>query len=529
MTATPSAEEIFGTIPKMAHHSAARWGDAPAVLDGELTLSFADVASQSAGVTASLVASGVAKGDRIGLWAPNSASWIVAALGILGAGAWLVPLNTRYKADEVAYILNRSGARAVFAVDDFMGVDYRQELYKAGPELDAITVIPLPGPGMISGAEWERFLSAGHGWADAAEERIASGGPDDISDLIFTSGTTGRPKGVMLRHGTSLRCYESLNSAYGLAESGRHLITTPFFHCFGYKAGWMLSLMTGAATVPLAVFDPAETLDLIARHRVTHMPGAPTIFSSLMRHPDRARYDLTSLQVGLVSAANIPEDLPGRMVAELGFRTVMSGYGLTENHAIGAFTRPEDPLVAVSSTVGRPAPGVEVRIVDDQGAERPRGEAGELLLGGYAHMSGYYHDEAATAEAIRDGWLHTGDIALVDADGYLHITDRKKDIFIMGGFNVAPAEVEATLRRIEGVSDVAVIGVPDSHFGEVGAAFVVRRPGSELTAEDVVGFAREHLANFKVPRRVEFVESLPTNATGKVTKHVLRQIAAGQP
>ncbi|MDO8363997.1 MAG: AMP-binding protein [Actinomycetota bacterium] len=517
------ADQRYGTIPRMALAAAARWGGVPAVVDGEARYTFTELAEETRRVTAALVATGVQPGDRIALWAPNSAAWIPAALGILGAGAWLVPLNTRFKATEAAYVLQKADARSLFVVDEFMGTDHVGELRAVDPGLRVLTdVVRIPSPGTRTGAAWQAFLARGDGHLAAGDERIAAGTADDICDIIFTSGTTGKPKGVLLRHGASLRCYDSINIAYRLHQGDRHLVTTPFFHCFGYKAGWMLSLLAGACTFPVAVFDADVALGIIQSEGITHIPGAPTVFTSLLHHPRRGDYDLSSLHTAMVGAASIPITLPGEMVRDLGFRTVMAGYGLTENHAIVAFSRPDDAADEAARSVGHPAPDMEVRILGDDGTEVPQGQPGEIVVRSYAQMSGYYLDPEATAATIRDGWLHTGDVGIIDDAGRLHITDRKKDIFIVGGFNVSPAEIESELCRLDDVAQVAVVGVPDERMGEVGCAFVVAKPGHTVDPAEVLAHARETMANYKVPRAVEVVDALPTNATGKVLKHELR-------
>jgi acyl-CoA synthetase (AMP-forming)/AMP-acid ligase II len=326
----------------------------------------------------------------------------------------------------------------------------------------------------------------------------------------------------MLRHGASLRGYEIFSTAFGLREHDRYAVPTPFFHCFGYKAGWMIGLMKGAVTFPIAVFEADAVLDLIQSERITHMPGPPTMFSALLDHPRRDEYDLSTLRQAIVGAATVPAQLVRRMRDELGIRSILGAYGLTENHALVSLTAPEDPPDVVATTVGRVLPEVDLRVVDDDGHDAPAGEQGELWVRGPFLMTGYYEDPDATSRTIVDGWLHTGDVGVLDAAGYLRITDRKKDMFIMGGFNVAPAEVEKALCGMTGIAQVAVIGIPDDYFGEVGAAFVIPAPGVALTPDAVHSYAREHLANFKVPRRVILVDELPTNATGKVLKNELR-------
>jgi HIP---CoA ligase len=519
------ADQRFGTLPRMARASAERFGVADAVIDGDIRQSFADVARNMRAVARGLIAAGVEPGDRVAIWAPNSAAWITAALGVHAARAWLVPLNTRLKGTEAAYILETTDARTLFAANGFLDNDYVASIRAVAPKLRALRdVVDLPLPGSATCVGWDEFLARGLEIpAERVEASIDAGTSDDISDVIFTSGTTGAPKGVMLRHGASLHGYEIFANRFGLRARDRYIIPTPFFHCFGYKAGWMISLMAGAVAFPLAVFDADVVLELIEREGITHMPGPPTMFSALLDHPRRNEFDVTSLRHAMIGAASIPAELVHRVREELGIGAILSAYGLTENHALASLTAADDAPDVVATTVGAPLPGVEVRIVDDSGVDLPAGKPGELLLRSPFQMSGYFDDPESTAQAIVDGWLRTGDIGLFDDRGHLCITDRKKDIFIVGGFNVAPAEVEKTLLSIDGVAQVAVVGIPDDYFGEVAAAFVVPREGAQVTTEDVLTYARAHLANYKVPRRVEIVDAFPLNATGKVLKTELRQ------
>ncbi|HUZ10825.1 MAG TPA: AMP-binding protein [Acidimicrobiales bacterium] len=515
------------TIPRMVLDSSDRFAEREAVMEGGHRFSFADVQKEMLAVARALIAGGIEPGDRIGLWAPNSAAWIFSALGILATGAWLVPLNTRFRGSEASYILGKVDARAVLTVEHFAGGDYLRMLRDESPELPALAnAVTLPMPGGQGSSEWEAFLARGDDVPEAEVlRRIDRIGPEDTSDVIFTSGTTGTPKGVVLRHGASLIAYESYNRGYGIGEGDRALIALPFSHTFGYKAGWMLDLRYGATTIPVPVFDPEEVMRLIETERVTHMPGAPTMFLALLDHPARASFDLSSLVAVTVAASTVPVELIYRLLREEGIKTCLAGYGMTESHGIISTTLPGDRAELVATTVGTPIPGVETRVVDDGGKDVATGEPGELLVRGYNVMSGYYGEPQATEDAFVDGWLKTGDVVVEDDDGYLRITDRKKDLFIMGGFNVAPAEVEKALAGFEMIAQVAVIGIPDERFGEVGMAFVIPKPGVDLTVDEVVAYAREHLANFKVPRRVEIVESFPLNATGKVLKNELRSLA----
>jgi acyl-CoA synthetase (AMP-forming)/AMP-acid ligase II len=518
------ADERFGTVPRMVDSVAEQYGTSDAIVDGGVRLSFADVAAGMRAVARSLLARGVEPGDRVALWAPNSASWILAALGVQAVGAWLVPLNTRLKGDEAAFILGKTDARLLLVADGFLGAEYVTSARVAAPDLRALVdPVLLPLPGELSRSEWDAFLAEGEGASpNAVDARIAAGSADDVSDVIFTSGTTGMPKGVLLRHGATLRGFELIAERFGLGEGDRYLIPTPFFHCFGYKAGWVISLLRGATGFPLAVFDADVVLEILERERITHFPGPPTMFSAILDHPARGSRDLSALTHAFVGAAVIPEVIVRRMRDELGVPSILSAYALTENHAICTATSPDDALETIVTTVGRPLPEVEVRLVDDDGNDVAEGDEGEVLIAGPFHMSGYYEEPEATAAVLVDGWLHTGDVGRFDVEGNLHITDRKKDLFIVGGFNVAPAEVEKALSQLDGVAQVAVVGMPDDYFGEVGAAFVVPREGIGLRADEVIAYAKEHLANFKVPRRVEIVEALPLNATGKVLKDELR-------
>jgi len=522
------ADERFGTIPAMALQSAERFGRATAVVDGTVRLSFAEVADQMVGVGRSLVASGVRPRDRVALWAPNSAAWIVAALGIQACGAWLVPLNTRFKGYEAADIIEAADAGVVLAVDSFLGTDYLGMIQSAAPDLmKRLEAVSMPAPGAMRSPAWDAFIARG-AEVDRADlmGRLEAQGAADVCDVIFTSGTTGRPKGVMLRHGSSLRAFDSYNKGTRLRRGDRHAIAVPFFHCFGYKAGWMLDLMVGAVTYPVAVFDAEMVLGLIDRERITHMGGPPTIFESILKHQESQPRDLSSLRSVVVSATAVDPELIRRLRRDVGIEGAISGYGLTESHALVSVANPDDSPELVATTVGKPIPDIDTRIVDDTGEPVEPGEPGELLVSGYTVMEGYFRDPDATAAAVVDGWLHTGDIATRNDRGYLRIVDRKKDMFIMGGFNVSPAEVETALRASDKIADVAVVGVPDPDFGEVGAAFVVAEEGASLTGDEVVAFARGRLANFKVPRRVEIVESLPRSATGKVMKSELRRGAS---
>ncbi len=471
------------TIPEMVLSAADRFGDAEAIVDGPRRYTFHDVVDRircAAGAFADL---GIAKGDRVALWAPNSAEWIIAAFGLLTAGGVLVPVNTRFKPEEAGDIITRSAAKAVLVHKGFLGQDFTAP---AG-----IPVIDLKSD----------FLSSGSPF-----ERPASGA--DIADIIFTSGTTGRPKGAMMNHRQTLRMYEEWATLADLRQGDRYLQINPYFHTFGLKAGLISSFLRGATMLPLAVFDVDAVVNLIERERITMLPGPPTLYHALLTVLDKAK--LSTLRAGVTGAADIPVELVRRIHDELPFQTLMTGYGLTEAGNV-TLSRPGDSFEEVATTAGLPCEDVEVRIADD----------GEVLVRGYGVMQGYLDDPAATANAIdSDGWLHTGDLGNFDDAGRLRIDGRKKDMFIVGGFNAYPAEIEGYMLEHPAVAQVAVIGVPDERLGQVGKAFVVSK--ATVSEADLVSWCRERMAGFKAPRYVEFLGELPLNATGKVMKDQLR-------
>jgi acyl-CoA synthetase (AMP-forming)/AMP-acid ligase II len=484
MTERPSA--VWDTIPQMVLSAADRFGDAEAVVDGSLRLTFAELGDRVRVAAGAFAAAGIDRGDRAAIWAPNSAEWIIAAFGLLAAGGVLVPVNTRFKAAEAGDIIRRSGAKAVLVQSGFLGLDY------ATPP--GVPVLDLKSGFLSSGSPMTREVSG-----------------DDVCDIVFTSGTTGRPKGVMMTHKQTLRAYAEWCDLAGLREGDRYLIVNPFFHIFGYKAGCIASLIRGATILPVPVFDVEQVLDLVEREKVTVLPGPPTLYHALLSAGGGR--DLSSLRVAVTGAADIPVELIRRIRGELPFESIMTGYGLTEAGTVTA-SRPGDSFADIATTVGTACNDVEIAIAED----------GEVLARGYCVMQGYLDDPAATAEAIdRDGWLHTGDLGTLDERGHLRIVGRKKDMFIVGGFNAYPAEIEGFLLGHPAVAQVAVIGVPDERLGQVGKAFVVARGDvSAVSAAELIAWSRERMAGFKVPRSVEFRAELPTNATGKVVKDLLR-------
>ena len=513
----------WGSVAGLVRAAGTRFAEREAIVDDDVRMSFADLADAVGRAARATIAAGVEKGDRVSIWAPNMHAWAVAALGAVSTGAVLVPINTRFKGPEAAYVLAKSRARVLFTVEGFLGNDYVAML--SGEELpDLERTVVLRGTTPAGTQSWSDFLASGDSVkADEADARAADLGPDDLSDITFTSGTTGRPKGAMITHGQTLRVFEQWADIVGLAEGDRYLVVNPFFHTFGYKAGLIASLMRGATVIPHATFDVPRVLETVQAEKVTVLPGPPTLYQSLLDHPDRDRFDLSSLRLAVTGAAVVPVELIRRMREELTFRTIITAYGLTECSGMATACRPEDDPETIASTSGRAIDDVEVKVVDDSGGEVARGEPGEVVVRGYNVMRGYFEDPDETLAAIdAGGWLHTGDIGVMNDGGYLRITDRKKDMFIVGGFNAYPAEIENVLLGHPHVSQAAVVGMPDERLGEVGMAFVVARPGTQPDPDEIVAWCRERMANYKVPRRVEVVDALPLNASGKVLKYELR-------
>jgi HIP---CoA ligase len=523
----PASTDLPPTIPAAIARAARLFGEREGLVDGDLRLTFAELKARADGAAAALIASGIEPGDRVAIWAPNCAEWAITALGVHTCGAAVVPLNTRFKGEEAAYILERSGARALFTVTDFLDTDYVALLRRAGVPSTVDDIVVLRGSAPDGTTTWDSFLARAAGVdAAAVEARAAAVGPDDLSDMLFTSGTTGKPKGAMLRHGASVRAYDSWATVVGLREGDRYLIVNPFFHAFGLKAGILAAILKGATIIPHPVFDVPSVMRRVTEENVSMLPGPPAIYQTILDHPDLDQFDMSSLRLAVTGAAAVPVEMIRRMREELAFETIVTGYGLTETTGIATMCRHTDDPETISKTCGRPIPGLELRIVDDTGSDVAPGEQGEVLLRGYNVMTGYFADPAATAEAIDgDGWLHTGDVGVVDEHDNLRITDRTKDMFINGGFNAYPAEIEGILMAHPSVSQVAVVGIPDHRLGEVGMAFIVPRPGTTVDEAEVIAWCRERMANYKVPRRVEAIDALPMNASNKVQKFILRDKA----
>jgi acyl-CoA synthetase (AMP-forming)/AMP-acid ligase II len=525
----PRADLRWGTIAAAVSDAVARGGDREALVDGTTSWTWTDLGRAVDRAAKAYLGAGIEVGDRVAIWAPNCPEWVVALLGLQSVGAVLVPLNTRFKGAEAADIIGRSRARILVTVDGFLDNRYVAMLDGHDlPHLERIVVLRTePGQALPSGTErWEDFVDSGE--ADAVtdlsvEVRRAQLAPDTVADLLFTSGTTGKPKGVICTNGQTLRTVATWANVVGLGEADRYLAINPFFHSFGYKAGIIAWLVTGGVLVPMPVFDVPEAMRIITEQRISMVPGPPTLYQTILNHPDRAQLDSSSLRLAVTGAASVPVSLVEQMRDDLGFDTVITAYGLTEGCGFATMCRRSDDATTIATTSGRAMPGIEVLVVDEHGAAVAPGEAGEVVIRGYNVMQGYFEDPGATAEAVdAEGWLHTGDVGVMDERGYLKITDRMKDLFIVGGFNAYPAEIENLLLAHPDIAQVAVIGVPDERMGEVAAAFVVPTTGTTPDPAEIVAWAREHMANYKAPRQVHVVDALPFNPGGKVMKFELR-------
>lgn len=536
MVSTGAETSEWTTIPACLRSAAAEVPDVEAVVDGDVRLTYADLEAQAHRFARAVIARGLRPGDRAAIWAPNSVSWVVSALGVLCAGGVVVPVNTRFKGAEARHVLGKVRANLLVVHDDFLHGGYLAALRdEGGPAAVPSAEFPVPGlpelrtvvtvdetrdPAAVS---LETLLSEAESVPQSAvDARIADIAPDDVADVLFTSGTTGFPKGAMVSHRGDLAVDQAWADMVGLRPGDRYLLINPLFHSFGYRAGLLACLIRRATIVPMAVFDVADALAVVQRERITVLPGPPTIFSALLDFPDLPEYDISSLRLTVTGATVVPVRLLEDMRSVLGIRDVLSAYGLTECSGTATICPPETDLERLSTSCGKAIPGTEVAVVAPDGKPLPPGERGEIVIRGQNVMLGYFEDPEATARAVdADGWLRTGDVGWLDEAGFLRVTDRLKDMYVAGGFNVYPAEVERLLGEHPAIAEVAVVGAPDERLGEVGCAHVVLASGAETTEAALISYARKKMANFKVPRRLVFRSALPRNASGKVQKHRL--------
>jgi len=515
------------TIPELIDDSSKNFGDHQALVDGEIDWSFNDLRAAIHQSAKSLISSGVQSGDKVAIWAPNTWEWVVAALGVHVAGAVLVPINTRFKGREAAYVLKQTETKILFTVTDFLDTNYVNLLKETEAEKNLDEIIVLRGNSNNTTTQFSDFMERARNCSEKElAQRKESVTGDDLCHIMFTSGTTGAPKGAMLTHSAIVRGYNDWANIIGLEQGDRYLIINPFFHSFGLNAGILACLMKGSCILPHPVFDVQQVMERVPKDQITMLPGPPAIYQTILNHPNLENFDMSTLRLAVTGAAAIPVEMIIQMRERLGFEKVVTGYGLTEASGLATMCRHDDDPAIIANTSGRAMPGMEVKIVTDDGEEVERGKTGEIVVRGYNIMVGYLNDPEQTAETVDSNqWLHTGDIGVMDPNGNISITDRKKDMYINGGFNVYPAEVEANMIRHPQIGQVSVVGIPDKRMGEVGYAFVVPATGQIPDTDEIIQWCRQEMANFKTPRVVEFIDALPLNASGKVLKYELREQA----
>jgi fatty-acyl-CoA synthase len=486
--------------------------------------SYADLVAAVDRLALGLLSAGIAAGDRVGIWSPNCAEWVHLQFATARIGAILVNINPAYRTSEVAYALRQSGCRMVVSAAQYLTSDYAGMLAEVRPELPGLEQVVL-----IGSPEWHA-LAAGTGTATGAdlEARAGSLSGGDPINIQYTSGTTGFPKGATLTHRNILNNGFVVGERCRYTEADRVCIPVPLYHCFGMVMGNLGAVTHGATMVlPSPTFDPEAVLRAVAEERCTSLYGVPTMFIAELAHPLLGELDLSSLRTGIMAGSPCPVEVMKRVIAEMNMDEVTICYGMTETSPVSTQTRTDDDLERRVSTVGTVHPHVEVKIVDPTtGATVEYGTPGEFCTRGYSVMLGYWDDPVRTAEAVdADGWMHTGDLATMDEQGYVNIVGRIKDMIIRGGENVYPREIEEFLYTHPDVDDVQVIGVPDERYGEELMAWIRPKAGSTLTAEDVRDFCRGRIAHFKIPRYVKLVDAFPMTVTGKVQKYLMRQAA----
>jgi fatty-acyl-CoA synthase len=532
---------IGDTIGVHFDEAASRWGDRDALVvrEQDVRWTYAELKTKVDAFAAGLLALGLTPGDRVGIWSPNKSEWVITQFATAKAGLILVNINPAYRLAELEYALNKVGCKALVTASEFKTGNYVGMLRELAPEIDRSTPGKLQAKRLPALAT---LIRIGRGEARGFlrfDDVLGMGGErhraqlvelapelqfDDPINIQFTSGTTGAPKGATLTHHNILNNGFFIGEAMQLTDRDRVCIPVPLYHCFGMVLGNLACITHGAAMVyPSEGFDPLATLEAVAAERCTALYGVPTMFIAELGHAEFKRFDLSSLRTGIMAGSPCPIEVMKRCVSEMNMSEVTIAYGMTETSPVSTQTSAEDSLERRVSTVGRVHPHVEIKIVDADGRIVPPGTPGELCTRGYSVMLGYWGDEERTAEAIdRAGWMHTGDLATIDSEGYCNIVGRIKDMVIRGGENVYPREIEEFLFRHPAIEAVQVVGVPDLKYGEELCAWVKLKPGVTASAGDVQGFCRGQIAHYKIPRYIKFVDAFPMTVTGKVQKFIMR-------
>ncbi|MFJ8256581.1 AMP-binding protein [Peribacillus asahii] len=530
------------TIGQLLEQTARVSGDKEAVVYHDLGLryTYREFEKLCREVARGFMSLGIEQGDHMAIWATNKPEWLISQFSTAKMGGVLVTVNTNYRRSELEYLLQQSDATTIILMEEYRGHSFIETLYEVVPELreskpgqlqskrlpklkNVIVLGENRYPGTYS---WDDVLK---GKADVTEEmldeRMSNQSPSDVINMQYTSGTTGFPKGVMLTHSNLVNNGVNIAACMKLTNEDRLCIPVPFFHCFGCVLGTMACVSVGATMVPLEEFNPSDVLRTVAAEKCTGLHGVPTMFIAELNLDDFDSYDVSTLRTGIMAGSNCPIEVMKNVVEKLGMSEITITYGQTESSPGITMTRTDDPIELRVSSVGRALPNVEVKIVDPTtGEEVPSGTQGELCTRGYHVMKGYYKNPEATQEAIdHEGWLHTGDLAVMDENGYCKITGRLKDMIIRGGENVYPREVEEFLYQHPAILDVQVVGVPDKKYGEAVMAWIILKEGETLTEEEVKEYCKGQISHFKIPRYVQFTKEYPMTASGKIQKFKLKE------
>lgn len=533
---------VWQTVSQMLESTVEKYGERPAFIFSEQSIrwSWGDFQKQVDDMACGLLALGLKAGDRVGIWSPNRSEWVVTQFATAQIGVILVNVNPAYRLSELEYALNKVQVKALILAEKFKTSDYIGMVQTLALELDKsepgrIYSQRLPHlrwvirmgrhktPGMFN---YEDLMS----WGGPAQrsrlpQLAAALNADDAINIQFTSGTTGNPKGATLSHHNVLNNARCVAQAMKLTEHDRLCVPVPLYHCFGMVLSVLACVSVGASMVfPGEAFDPAATLKAASDERCTALHGVPTMFIAELALPDFSEYDLSSLRTGIMAGAPCPIETMKRVVQDMHMHEVTIAYGMTETSPVSFQSSTNDPLEKRVATVGRVMPHLEVKIVDEHGYIVPVGTKGELCTRGYSVMKGYWGDDERTADAIKDGWMYTGDLATFDTEGYCNIVGRVKDMLIRGGENIYPREIEEFLFRHPKVGEVQVFGVPDSKYGEEICAWIVTKSGQSMTEDDVKNFCKGQIAHYKIPRYVKFVDALPMTVTGKPQKFIMSEL-----